>query len=65
MWWDVYLTPIEQNETKCLNICVFAPDWEQSEFKSGRPVMVFVHGGGFLIHSAANYGDWNICQSVI
>lgn len=26
--------------------------------------MVFVHGGGFLIHSAANYGDWNICKNI-
>ena len=26
--------------------------------------MVFIHGGGFLIHSAANYGDWNICRNL-
>lgn len=26
--------------------------------------MVFIHGGGYLIHSAANYGDWNICRNL-
>jgi acetyl esterase/lipase len=65
MFWDTYLTPTPQDEARCLHISVFAPDWESVEFKeSGRPVIVFVHGGGFLIHSAANYGDWNICQFV-
>ncbi|CAK5091316.1 unnamed protein product [Meloidogyne enterolobii] len=63
--WDAYLTPQPQDEAKCLNLCVFAPDWESTEFPKGkRPVMVFVHGGGFIIHSAANYGDWNICQNL-
>ena len=47
------------------NFSVFSPDWESAQFSAtGRPVMVFVHGGGFLIHSAGNYGDWNMCQFV-
>uniref|UniRef100_A0A1I8B4P9 COesterase domain-containing protein n=1 Tax=Meloidogyne hapla TaxID=6305 RepID=A0A1I8B4P9_MELHA len=63
--WDAYLTPQPQDEAKCLNVSVFSPDWESTEFPKGkRPVMVFVHGGGFVIHSAANYGDWNICQNL-
>ncbi|KAL3093639.1 hypothetical protein niasHT_026677 [Heterodera trifolii] len=65
MFWDTYITPIGQDEATCLNLNVFAPDWESAEFKkTGRPVMVYVHGGGYLIHSSANYGDWNICQNL-
>jgi len=30
--------------------------------KSARAVLVFVHGGGYLIHGSHNYGDWNICR---
>ncbi|KAI3416283.1 hypothetical protein GPALN_005824 [Globodera pallida] len=65
MFWDTYITPIGQDEANCLSINVFAPEWDSAEFNStGRPVMVYVHGGGYLIHSAANYGDWNICQNL-
>lgn len=65
MFWDHYITPIRQSESDCLHISVFTPEWRSSEFSAdGRPVMVFIHGGGFLIHSAANYGDWNICQNL-
>ncbi|KAI1726153.1 carboxylesterase family domain-containing protein [Ditylenchus destructor] len=64
MIWDKYITPVRQSEEDCLNMNIFVPAWESSQFPHGRPVMVFVHGGGFLIHSAANYGDWNICKNI-
>uniref|UniRef100_A0A915CXQ4 Carboxylesterase type B domain-containing protein n=1 Tax=Ditylenchus dipsaci TaxID=166011 RepID=A0A915CXQ4_9BILA len=64
MVWDKYITPIAQTERHCLSLNVFVPKWTSEEFADRRPVMVFVHGGGFLIHSAANYGDWNICQNL-
>uniref|UniRef100_A0A0N5ALG4 COesterase domain-containing protein n=1 Tax=Syphacia muris TaxID=451379 RepID=A0A0N5ALG4_9BILA len=48
---------IETNED-CLYLNVFAPQWEFQ--LNSRPVMVFIHGGGFAVHSSANYGDLNI-----
>lgn len=26
--------------------------------------MVWIHGGGFVVHSSANYGDRGICKFV-
>lgn len=47
----------------CLYLNVFAPTIDgfinERELK---PVMFFVHGGGFAVHSAAHYGDYGICQ---
>ncbi|CAD5218158.1 unnamed protein product [Bursaphelenchus okinawaensis] len=66
MVWDYYLTPVPQSEADCLNMNIFVPTDEIQENKTpnGRPVMVFVHGGGYLIHSAANYGDRQICRNM-
>ncbi|CAD5224211.1 unnamed protein product [Bursaphelenchus xylophilus] len=66
MVWDYYLTPVPQDEAECLNMNIFVPadSVEENKTPSGRPVMVFVHGGGYLIHSAANYGDRQICRNL-
>ena len=64
MFWDLYITPIRQDEENCLNLNIFAPAWPSEEFINGRPVMVFIHGGGYLIHSNANYGDYTICKNL-
>jgi carboxylesterase type B len=39
--------------TECLNLNITVPDSVSAEPVSGLPVMVFVHGGGFIM--GANY----------
>ncbi|CAP29787.2 Protein CBG10352 [Caenorhabditis briggsae] len=49
------------DEANCLNLNVFAPRWESDEFKtSGRPVMVYVHGGGFELSASRDYCDYSV-----
>ncbi|KAI6202094.1 COesterase domain-containing protein [Aphelenchoides besseyi] len=62
MLWDLFLTPIAQDEENCLHMNIFVPDSATST--SSLPVMVFVHGGGYLIHSSANYSDRQICRNL-
>uniref|UniRef100_A0A0M3IDX1 Carboxylic ester hydrolase n=1 Tax=Ascaris lumbricoides TaxID=6252 RepID=A0A0M3IDX1_ASCLU len=47
----------------CLYLNVFAPDWEMPpDQENGRATLVWIHGGAFVIHSSANYGDYGICK---
>ncbi|UMM32901.1 hypothetical protein L5515_006560 [Caenorhabditis briggsae] len=49
------------DEANCLNLNVFAPRWESDEFKtSGRPVMVYVHGGGFELSAPRDYCHYSV-----
>uniref|UniRef100_A0A0N5AA55 Carboxylic ester hydrolase n=1 Tax=Syphacia muris TaxID=451379 RepID=A0A0N5AA55_9BILA len=58
-----YLQPRINASEDCLYLNVFAPSWDlPADQPSGRAVMVFIHGGGFVTHSSANYGDENICR---
>lgn len=45
----------------CLYLNVFAPE-PFSNQGTGKAVLVFVHGGGFVTHTSANYGDIGICR---
>ncbi|CAB3402866.1 unnamed protein product [Caenorhabditis bovis] len=47
-----------------LSLNVFTPVWEPSS-KNGFPVLVFIHGGGFVIDSAVKYGDLSICKGLV
>ncbi|VDM53956.1 unnamed protein product [Angiostrongylus costaricensis] len=47
----------------CLYLNVFAPTWTPEEkVMDGYSVMVYVHGGGFLIDSAVRCGDKGIAK---
>uniref|UniRef100_A0A915AVH1 Carboxylic ester hydrolase n=1 Tax=Parascaris univalens TaxID=6257 RepID=A0A915AVH1_PARUN len=47
----------------CLYLNVFAPDWETPpDQENGRATLVWIHGGAFVIHSSASYGDYGICK---
>ncbi|KAM3728896.1 Esterase CM06B1 [Dirofilaria immitis] len=49
----------------CLYLNIFSPTWLPTEDqKNGFAVMVFIHGGAFLIDSASRYGDINICNTL-
>ncbi|KAI6177705.1 COesterase domain-containing protein [Aphelenchoides bicaudatus] len=65
MFWDYLLTPVPQNEENCLHVNIFVPELDESE-KTGEgiPVMTFLHGGGFVMQSSANYGDKQICRNL-
>ncbi|CAI5449960.1 unnamed protein product [Caenorhabditis angaria] len=55
----------EVDDEKCLNLNVFAPRWKSEEFaKSGRPVMVFIHGGAFECGTSASFDDYSLSASL-
>jgi carboxylesterase type B len=41
---------------------LISTNFRQFQTDEGMPVMVFLHGGGFVMQSAANYGDKQICR---
>ncbi|GMS91527.1 hypothetical protein PENTCL1PPCAC_13702 [Pristionchus entomophagus] len=47
----------------CLYLNVFMPCWTPPT--SGFPVMVFIHGGAFVMDGASNYGDIEICRNIV
>ncbi|KAH7729340.1 Protein F15A8.6 [Aphelenchoides avenae] len=64
MIWDRFITPVRQDED-CLSLNIFTPTWAIGDGQERQlPVMVFVHGGGWAMHSAANYGDRGICRNL-
>ncbi|ULT90337.1 hypothetical protein L3Y34_008588 [Caenorhabditis briggsae] len=48
------------DEANCLTLNVFAPTWESEEFKEKRPVMVYIHGGGFECSASRDYCDYSL-----
>ncbi|GMT19759.1 hypothetical protein PFISCL1PPCAC_11056 [Pristionchus fissidentatus] len=46
----------------CLYLNVFTPCWEPPS--GGFPVMVYLHGGGFVMGDADTYGDIGICENL-
>uniref|UniRef100_A0A1I7UMT8 Carboxylic ester hydrolase n=1 Tax=Caenorhabditis tropicalis TaxID=1561998 RepID=A0A1I7UMT8_9PELO len=47
-------------EAGCLTLNVFAPRAPSSEFKNGRPVMVFIHGGGYELCGSADFCAYSL-----
>ncbi|KHN85815.1 Esterase CM06B1 [Toxocara canis] len=60
MFFERLSTTVPKSED-CLYLNVFAPDWDASD-DQGRAVIVWIHGGAFVIHSSAHYGDYGICR---
>ncbi|PAV86169.1 hypothetical protein WR25_01109 [Diploscapter pachys] len=46
-----------------LYLNVFTPCWKP-ESEKGFPVLVYIHGGAFLIDSSIKYGDICICRNI-
>lgn len=63
-FWQKY-SLMETNED-CLYLNVFAPVKNApSNFPNGFPVMVFIHGGGFVCDSSVKYGDIGISRHLV
>ncbi|CAB3410666.1 unnamed protein product [Caenorhabditis bovis] len=56
-----FMNHVGKSEAHCLNLNVFAPSWHSP---SGFPVMVFIHGGGFAVHSSSNYGSVSVARNL-
>uniref|UniRef100_A0A915ATG3 Carboxylesterase type B domain-containing protein n=2 Tax=Parascaris univalens TaxID=6257 RepID=A0A915ATG3_PARUN len=62
--WEKWTLGVGKDED-CLTLNVFSPAWKPPDDQpKGFAVMVFVHGGGFLIDSAVKYGDVDICRNL-
>ncbi|CCD72924.2 Carboxylic ester hydrolase [Caenorhabditis elegans] len=60
----MFVNPDEPDEANGLSVNVFVPGWESSEYKNARPVMVYVHGGGFEISSSREFCDYSISSTL-
>ncbi|CAL2045483.1 unnamed protein product [Caenorhabditis brenneri] len=47
------------DEGNCLTLNVFRPRWQSKEYIK-RPVMVFIHGGGFELCASRDYCDYSL-----
>ncbi|EGT34576.1 hypothetical protein CAEBREN_29559 [Caenorhabditis brenneri] len=52
------------DEATCLTINVFVPGWESAEYGNARPVMVYVHGGGFEVSSSREFCDYSMSSTL-
>uniref|UniRef100_A0A8R1DSE9 Carboxylic ester hydrolase n=1 Tax=Caenorhabditis japonica TaxID=281687 RepID=A0A8R1DSE9_CAEJA len=59
-----FVNTVGKSEDECLSLNVFTPTWTSDEWPSGFPVMVFIHGGGFAVHSSSNYGCATIARNL-
>ncbi|CCD71719.1 Carboxylic ester hydrolase [Caenorhabditis elegans] len=59
-----FVNTVGKSEEHCLSLNVFTPKWESNEWPDGFPVMVFIHGGGFAVHSSSNYGCASIARNL-
>ncbi|CAI2353619.1 unnamed protein product [Caenorhabditis sp. 36 PRJEB53466] len=61
----MFTNPDVPDEAECLTVNVFVPDWESTEYKkNGRPVMVYVHGGGFEISASREFCDYSMSSTL-
>ncbi|KAK0424071.1 hypothetical protein QR680_008483 [Steinernema hermaphroditum] len=62
------LTNLPTKSEDCLRLNVFVPSGDgyvnEDKEAGGRPVLVFIHGGGFCVHSSAHYGDVGMCSTI-
>ncbi|KAF8387415.1 hypothetical protein PRIPAC_76557 [Pristionchus pacificus] len=61
MFWDKVVLQTPQSED-CLYLNVFAPKREEGKT---YPVFFYIHGGGFMMDSAAKYGYKEMCEQLI
>ncbi|CAD5235225.1 unnamed protein product [Bursaphelenchus xylophilus] len=62
--WDLRRTGKGVSED-CLYLNIMAPAWENKEFKNGYPVFLYVHGGGYVLDSAAGYRYQDLSKQLV
>ncbi|CAP36312.2 Protein CBG18992 [Caenorhabditis briggsae] len=58
------VTPDVPDEANCLSLNVFIPGCESEEYKDKRPVMVYVHGGGFEVSSSREFCAYSMSSTL-
>ncbi|UMM36123.1 hypothetical protein L5515_008427 [Caenorhabditis briggsae] len=58
------VTPDVPDEANCLSLNVFVPGCESEEYKDKRPVMVYVHGGGFEVSSSREFCAYSMSSTL-
>jgi carboxylesterase type B len=61
--WDTVDLMVAKGED-CLYLNVVAPSWESKEFQKGYPVMMYIHGGGYVMDSAVKYHYSNLARTL-
>ncbi|KAE9554519.1 hypothetical protein FO519_002275 [Halicephalobus sp. NKZ332] len=49
----------------CLHLNIVAPDWSPPEDSKGFPVMLYIHGGGFMIDSGVRYNYRKVGRTLV
>ncbi|KAE9548030.1 hypothetical protein FO519_008759 [Halicephalobus sp. NKZ332] len=62
--WDTIELKTGKSED-CLYLNIMTPDWSPPEGSNGFPVMVYIHGGGFVMDSAVKYHYSKICKNLV
>jgi carboxylesterase type B len=58
-------TDSKKESEDCLHLNIFVPKaTPQTHIDKKYPVMIFIHGGGFISGSAKSFGDVNICENL-
>uniref|UniRef100_A0A1I7TYW1 Carboxylic ester hydrolase n=1 Tax=Caenorhabditis tropicalis TaxID=1561998 RepID=A0A1I7TYW1_9PELO len=55
---------VKIDEEKCLTLNVFSPRWKSNEYPNGRPVFVYIHGGGFEVGYSAYLNDYSLSGTI-
>ncbi|KJH47213.1 Carboxylesterase [Dictyocaulus viviparus] len=59
-----FINIVGKSENNCLTVNVFTPRW-RFETEKKFPVMVWIHGGGFSVHSSSNYGNMGLWDQTL
>uniref|UniRef100_A0A7E4V6W0 Carboxylic ester hydrolase n=1 Tax=Panagrellus redivivus TaxID=6233 RepID=A0A7E4V6W0_PANRE len=62
--WDQLELRVRKSED-CLTLNVMAPNWDPPAGQSNFPVIVYVHGGGFVMDSAVKYHYSKISRNIV
>ncbi|KAI6186696.1 Carboxylic ester hydrolase [Aphelenchoides besseyi] len=63
-FWDSYDVGVPVSED-CLHLNVIAPAHKNKSYPDGYAVLVFIHGGGFAMDSAAKYNYKKIARTLV
>uniref|UniRef100_A0A8R1IC65 Carboxylic ester hydrolase n=1 Tax=Caenorhabditis japonica TaxID=281687 RepID=A0A8R1IC65_CAEJA len=60
----MFVNPDEPDEATCLSLNVFVPAYSSEQYKDKRPVMIYVHGGGFEISASREFCAYSMSSTL-